>query len=219
MRKIILQTFMLFLYGFTNGQFTAEIMSGLTSSVVKEKQTENYSGFGNSFSRRFSFHFGALTGVYISEYTKFKTGLIYSSRGTALEGAVFPFGTTINQIKLGFLEIPFLYVIEPGAVSVFIGPQYSTLLSASDSDGNEFKSSFNNSSVDIRYGIGVVGRKFGTYFHLVTGLTDILKSDDLKWRSNAFCVGLSYSLIAAAPAQPKRDRKQKEFDIPHRRID
>jgi hypothetical protein len=197
-----------------SSQGSFKIIGGLTSSIIKQKESAD----GRPFTRRYAGHIGFLGGVKITEHSGINAGIIYSSRGATFETqhGYLPF-TEINGLKLNYLEIPLLYSIGSSFFSLSVGPQYAALLSAKiegRSDWSDVKSSFSSSSFDLRYGIGLNPGRFGFHFHFVTGLSDILKTSEYTWRSNSFNVGVSYNFLRAESGVFK-----KEDDIPHRMID
>lgn len=203
-----------------NCQFTIELLGGLTSSILKEESIHD-NNYTRSYSRRYSGHLGFLAGGKISDYSGLRSGLIYASRGAVLEDSGIPYfsGYTVTKLKLDYLEIPILYAFEPSNFRIFFGPQYATLLSANVKDENssqDIKSILNSGSFELRYGFSAHSKSgLGYQLHIISGLSDILKSEEYSWKGNSINLSLSYA-VSRSNSAPK---KSKAVDIPHRIID
>lgn len=212
--KIFLAVSLILYTTIASSQGSFKIIGGLTSSIIKQKESAD----GRLFTRRYAGHIGFLGGIKITEYSGINAGIIYSSRGATFETqhGYLPF-TDINDLKLNYLEIPLLYSIGSGIFNLSVGPQYSALLRAKVEDGGDWsdiKRSFNSSSFDLRYGFELNPGRFAFHLYFVTGLSNILKTSEYTWRSNSFNVGVSYNFLRAEATVLK-----KNDDIPHRTID
>jgi hypothetical protein len=207
MRKLIFSLIFLFISRFCYCQIGLELVTGLTSGIIKEKGTSSFAA--THFSRRYNLHGGFLGKIPVSESSALKSGLIYSCRGASIENYSWFGLSSFTHLKLNYLEIPFLYSLEPGNISFFAGPQYSALVSAKAGSKNVTQA-FQNYSVDLRYGIGfTTDGGLGCQVHFVKGLTKV-RSDGANWKSNAFTIGLTYALTKSRRI-PVKDRS----DIPH----
>jgi hypothetical protein len=86
---------------------------------------------------------------------------------------------------------------------------------------------FNRTSLGIRYGLGITtDSNLVIQVHMITGLSDIYKHPDYKWRNNAwqFAIGYrfyhDYTPISVSSAGSKKKSKKKDDIIPeHRMLD
>lgn len=198
-------------------QLGLQFEGGLTSSLIKVESSNGNASWTTEFTRRYSAHLGVLTGGKISDYFALRSGLYFSSRGTTITETTWPFfgGVTNTAFKLSYLELPFLFSFEPSSICIFFGPQYSALLSAKIED-TDMKSALKSGSFDLRYGIGVQPpRGIGFKFQFISGLSDILKSTEEKWKSNSINATVLYVVSSAPP----KSGKKRNTDIPHRSLD
>jgi hypothetical protein len=220
MKKVTIIFLVAFISSQGNCQFNIELLGGLTSSILKEESSYD-NNYTRSYSRRYSGHLGFLAGGKISDYSGLRSGLIYASRGAVLEDSgILPFsGYSVTKLKLDYLEIPLLYSFEPSSFRIFIGPQYATLLFAKvkgDDTNQDSKSILNSGSFELRYGFSAHAKSgLGYQLHIISGLSDILKSEEYSWKGNSINLSLSYAVTRSNSAPTK----SKAVDIPHRIID
>ncbi|MBX2971225.1 MAG: PorT family protein [Cyclobacteriaceae bacterium] len=191
-----------------------ELHGGLTSSVIKVKAENGNSSSPPSFVRRYSFHLGLLASFPVSELSAIETGLYLSSRGTTVENNAFwGFDITLSSISINYIEVPFLFTLEPGGFKLFAGPQYSILASAK-AEGEDIKRAFETGNLELRYGFAFQANKFGGRLSFINGLTDIYKNPEWRWKNNAYTISITYALV-----KPKSTAKSKKSDVPHRTLD
>jgi len=220
MRKIVIIFLFAFITLYGHCQPGIELLGGLTSSKLKEESIHS-NNYTRTYSRRYSGHIGFLAGGKISNYSGLRSGLLYSSRGALLEDSGFlPFsGYSKTTLIMDYLEIPLLYSFEPSSFRIFVGPQYATLLSAKvkgDDTNQDIKSILNSGSFELRYGFSAHAKSgLGYQLHIISGLSDILKSEEYSWKGNSINLSLSYAVTRSNSAPTK----SKAVDIPHRIID
>jgi hypothetical protein len=175
-------------------QIDFEVAVGVGAATFKERKSSN----GNTtFSRGPHFQFGVTGELSLSQYTAIKAGVNYSRRGTGIEtpisfGGIV--GSDYSQLTANYIEVPMMFAIKPEKFIVFVGPQFSFLVNAEYGSTN-LKGDFNTSSVDIRFGGGIRGKKgLGFQFQLVKGLSNILNQENVKWTSNYFCIMATYRI-------------------------
>lgn len=200
-------------------------IGGLSSAIMKEN------GSADKFRRHYSWHTGLLFDIG-SDRVMFETGLLYSTRGTDIAsvsgwpGMQF---TDFTTLKITYLDIPAMVVIAPSNLRLFMGPQLSTMTRVIY-DGEVMKSeeasfNFNKTSLSLRYGLGfTTGSNIVIQIHLITGLTDVFKHPDYKWRNNAWQFALGYRFFhdhtPISSSSSKKKGKKKDDIIPeHRMLD
>lgn len=202
-------------------------IGGLSSAVMKEN------GDAASFRRHYSWHTGLLLDVGVDR-VMFETGLLYSTRGTDIATITGWTGlsfTDYTTLKITYLDIPAMVVIAPSNLRLFIGPQLSTMTRVMY-DGEVLTSeqvsrNFYRTSLGLRYGLGfTTDTNIVVQVHLVTGLTDVYKHPDYKWRNNAWQFAIGYrfyhdhTYISSSSNGSKKKGKKKDDIIPeHRMLD
>jgi hypothetical protein len=202
-------------------------IGGLSSAIMKQN------GTADNFRRHYSWHTGVLFDIG-AENVMFETGLLYSTRGTdigstsGLPGLNF---TEFTALKITYLDIPAMLVIAPSNLRLFIGPQLSTMTRVMY-DGEVMSSdqvsrNFNKTSLGIRYGLGVTTDSNLVFqVHMISGLSDIYKHPDYKWKNNAwqFAVGYRFyhdytPIPVSSPGSNKKSKKKDNLIPDHRMLD
>ena len=225
LRSILSLMALVCLVGVLHGQRTElYVIGGLSSAIVKQN------GETNNFARHYSWHTGLLFDVG-ADHMMFETGLLYSTRGTKITAPIgnlgMYLGTDYSTLKITYLDIPALFVIAPTNFRLFVGPQLSimtrVMYEGEVLTSDQVSNTFNRTSLGIRYGFG-----FHTESNLVlqvsfiTGISDIYKHPDYKWRNNAWQFGIGYKLHSDGSGSRVGSGSKKKDDgiIPsHRMLD
>ncbi|MBL7858733.1 MAG: PorT family protein [Cyclobacteriaceae bacterium] len=192
---------------------------GLSSSIMKEN------GSRKSFVRQYGGHLGVLGGVG-SENVLFETGILFSARGTAFEESSYIGFTSIEILRLNFLDIPAMLVIAPSNFRLFFGPQLSILTGGKYEEEKvsaaDLSQVFNKTTWGFRYGGGIAANGFTVQLHFILGLSDLTKDPNTNWKNNAYQIGVGYRIhstkTTSAPQKVKRN-SQEDIIPKHRVLD
>lgn len=197
-------------------------IGGYTGSTMHEKGSS-----GNDFGRRSGGHGGILFAVG-SDNVLFETGILYSSRGSTVKGVQFTqpasLSTGFEDLRMDFVDIPAMIVISPSSFRFFAGPQLSFLTYVSY-DGNQLtdasvRDTFEKTTLGLRYGAGYIGHSnIVVEIHLVSGLTDIYKHPDLKWRNNSIQLAVGYRFFRSFIPSTSKSKNDDGLIPEHRVID
>jgi len=181
----------LILLCFTSGvisgfaQVQLEIFAGITSGKIREKISANNTLPREAFKSLIRFPaIGIIGDIGLSEYWRLESGFVLSPRGTKLGNDV---------IRLDYIDVPLIFIIQPKNFRVFFGPQISFLGNART--GNlVITDAFEKSELGMRYGVGFEKEEFAARLAIQSGLQDMFKHPELKWKSTSVTLSFGYLL-------------------------
>ncbi len=174
MKKVFLS--ILFVSLVTLGFSQAKVELGLKGGVNMASLSE---GGGDNIT---AFHGGAYGLIKITKFG-IQPEALFSKRGA-------------DAVDLGYLDVPIMlkfYIA--GGLNVQAGPQFGILLNAEDSDGNDIKSSLENSDLSAAFGAGLdLPMGLNLTARYIAGLKDVSAGGgDVK--ANTFQLSVGYSLF------------------------
>jgi hypothetical protein len=125
-------------------------------------------------------------------------------------------GFDYSKLRLTFIEVPALYVRRAHGFEVFIGPQYSHLITASivdDGQSENIKGYLKKSVFDARVGVGMSPGRVGFQLSYIKGLSPVYEGYNTVWKNNTLVVSLAWRVTGVASP------RYRKTDIPHRTLE
>lgn len=183
-------------------------LGGINGSTVKVGNS-----VPSSHARIYSPTFGVIGGIG-SQYVLGETGLLYSTQGTK----VTLIGSNKKpEIRLSYFDVPLLAVVAPENFRFFAGPQVSFLSRAEAADTTATKY-FEKTNWSFRFGAGYERRRILLQLHFVNGITNVLKSETLEYRTRTFQISLGYLIFSNYGILQGKDKKKEDDIVPSHRV-
>lgn len=141
---------------------------------------------------RTGFHGGAYVVLAFSEKWAIQPEILYSSQGSEI-----PEEDIVNQFN--YMSIPVLLRWKPiSLISIEAGPQFSSLLSVTDTNGDSIKDSFKNGDFGLAFGATVhLPLGFNAGARYIYGFSDISDVEDWEVKNTLGQIFVGWTFLGS----------------------